>query len=89
VSGIVDLLKKSENELVFLFKAESAGSHKKLSHISSSLSGVSVKGEESVKLRDMIGGENWVLGSDVFSKDGLEFLFLNFSLGHIISFTNK
>jgi hypothetical protein len=37
----------------------------------------------------MIGGENWVLGSDVFSKDGLEFLFLNFSLGHIISFTNK
>jgi len=52
-SGILDLGEKSENKLVFGVKTKSAGSHENVSYISSSLSWISVKGEESVKLGDV------------------------------------
>ena len=55
VSGILDLSEKSENKLVFGVKTKSAGGHENVSNIGSSLSGVSVKGEESVKFGDVFG----------------------------------
>jgi hypothetical protein len=80
VGGVVDFREESEDKLVFVIESESAGCDQQISDISSSLSGIGIEGEEGVKFLDVIGREDWVLGSDVFGEDGLEFFLLSFSL---------
>ena len=80
MSGIVNIREESEDDFVFGIKSEGLGGLEEISAISSSLSGVSVKGEESVELSDVFWCEDGVLGGDVFSKDGLEFFGLDFFL---------
>ena len=55
VGAVINFVEKSEDELVFSVEAESAGSHESVSDVGSSLSGVSVKAEESVKFSNVIG----------------------------------
>ena len=55
VGSIVDVLNDSEDDVVFLIEPESGGSDKEVSDISSSLSGIGVEGEQSVKFGDMLG----------------------------------
>lgn len=82
MSAVVNVLKDSEDELVFGVKTKSAGSDKQISNICSSLSGISVEGEESVQFGDVFGREDRVFGCNVFCEDGLEFFLLDFLLGH-------
>jgi len=82
MGGVMDFREKSEDELVFGVKAKGAGSQENVSDISSSLSGISIKWEESVKFSDMFGRENWVFGGNIFAKDGFEFFVLDLLLGH-------
>ena len=55
-----------------------------VSAIGSSLSGVSVEGEEGVEFGDVFGEEYGVLGGDVFCEDGFELFFLDFLFAHMI-----
>ena len=50
LSAVVDVVEKSEDELVLGIESEGLGGLEEISAISSSLSGVSVEGEESVEL---------------------------------------
>jgi len=82
VSTIMDFVKKSEDELVFGIETKSACSHEDVSDVGSSLSGISIEGEESMKFGNVIGWEDGVFGGDVFTEDGFEFFLLDFSFGH-------
>lgn len=53
LSGIVNIRDESEDDFVFGVKSEGLSGLEEISAISSSLSGVSVKGEESVELSDV------------------------------------
>lgn len=51
----MNFLEEAEHELVLGVQSEGAGSHEQISNISSPLSGVSVEGEQGVKLGDVLG----------------------------------
>ena len=82
VSSIMDFVKKSEDELVFGIETKSTCSHEDVSDIGSSLSGISIEGEEGMKLSDVFRWEDGVFGGYILGKDGFEFFLLDFSFGH-------
>lgn len=79
VCGIMNLVEESENKFVFCIKTEGACSHENISYISSSLPGISIKGEKSVKFGDVFRREDWVFGGNILGEDSFEFFFLDFS----------
>ena len=64
-------------------KSESLGSLEKFSHISSSLSGIGIEGEECVQFCDVFGGKDSIFSGDVLTEHSLKFLCLDFSLRHV------
>ena len=82
ISGVVDFREESEDKLIFVVKAKSAGSHENVSNVGPPLPRVSIKWEESMELSNVIWREDWIFGGNVFCEDGFELFFLDFSLGH-------
>ena len=82
MGGVMDLWQESENKLVFAVETKSACGHQNISNVSSSLPGVSVKREKSVKLGNVVRWEDGIFGRNVLSEDGFEFLFLDLPFGH-------
>lgn len=83
MSAVIDFLEESEDELVFMVESEGAGSDEQFANISSSLPGISVKGEEGVQFLNVLSGEDGILASDILGEDCFELLLLGFALGHL------
>ena len=81
-SWVIDVHDQFENNFILLIKSESLSSLEELSAVSSSLSGVGVKWEESVEFGDVFWWEDGVFGGDVFWEDSFELFGLDFFLAH-------
>lgn len=84
-SLIMDLMEKSEDELVFGIETKSGSGEEDIPDISSPLARVSIEGENCVDLSNVVSSKDGVFGSNVLGKDCLQILFLKFSFWHDIS----
>ena len=79
-----EFVQDSENNIEFGVKTQSFGSQENISDINSSLSWISIKWEQSMKISDGVRGEDGVFSGDFFTEDSLEIFLLNFFSAHWI-----